>query len=202
MSWLAVDPLIQTSGVHGILVICMHACKQEEREAKKGKMAKLAKRAARRAALAARDKLAAGRLSSARDSPAADADGPAKTVTPVKRLRAAAARLEDGSDNNGESREAPATDLLLDGDSEEDGSQAAAMGSQGKRLRLRALLSDSEEESAGAAVQEKHGSAAEMQPAHDAAALRELQETCSRLQAELEAKQKTQETMVSPPHLA
>ncbi|CAL8469508.1 g9049 [Coccomyxa elongata] len=172
---------------------------KEEQEAKKGKMAKLAKKAARRAALAARDKSATKRISSARGSPDADASGPVKTVTPVKRRRAktgAAARPEDGSDKD-ESRAAPDADLLLDGTSDEDGSQAVALGSQGKRLRVRALLSSSEEESAGAAVQRPHTSAAERQPAQDTAALGELQEKCSRLQAELEAKQKAQKAMVA-----
>lgn len=101
----------------------MYACKQEERELKKGKMAELAKKAARRAALAARDKSAAKRVSSARGSPDADASGPVKTVTPVKRRRAktgAAARPEDGSDKD-ESRAAPDADLLLDGSSDKMG---------------------------------------------------------------------------------
>ena len=133
-------------------------------------------------ALAAREKSAVKRLSSARGAANADGDAAIEAATPTKRPRAsspvAALALEDGSD--------------------EDGGPAEAMGSQGKRLRLRALLNDSEEE---APVQlhrrERSRSLAPKRPAESADAAKALREQCTRLQEELDTTRKAQEDKVS-----
>ncbi len=74
---------------------------------------------------------------------------------------------------------------------------AQALGSQGKRLRGRALLSDSDDEDASVQQQQRERSLAPEPPAEAAAAVDKLRETCKQLQADLDRAHKAQEDRVS-----